>query len=235
MVLGEGVNPLPLTRYVPLDRAAWQAGAEREIGFWRYWIAHHAAPYVDARPLRPDLARLLPAKRPARVLDAGAGAISLIGQADGVEVTSCDALADTYRALWAELGQSMPRPIEQQDMTALSYPSNAFDLVFCSNSLDHCHDPRAAVRELARVCAIGGCLYLRHFWEAARLGHYGGLHQWNVTRNGPREGVTVWRRMPAGNGFRLADVLPGVRTVLRRDVPGEGTRIVARWQKGSPP
>jgi SAM-dependent methyltransferase len=43
------------------------------------------------------------------------------------------------------------------DVTALDLPDGAFDAVICSHVLEHVRDDRAAMRELRRVTAAGGC------------------------------------------------------------------------------
>jgi SAM-dependent methyltransferase len=47
------------------------------------------------------------------------------------------------------------------DVTALDLPDQSFDAVLCSHVLEHVDDDRAAMRELARVTALGGwCLVM---------------------------------------------------------------------------
>ena len=56
---------------------------------------------------------------------------------------------DAVETKWADL----VGPIE-----SLPVPDASFDLVLCNQVLEHCDDPRAAVRELRRVVAPGGCV-----------------------------------------------------------------------------
>lgn len=56
---------------------------------------------------------------------------------------------DTVETPWADLVGSIE---------ALPVPDGSFDVVLCTQVLEHCDDPAAAVRELRRVVAPGGCV-----------------------------------------------------------------------------
>lgn len=47
------------------------------------------------------------------------------------------------------------------DLTALSFPVAAFDLVYCSHVLEHIPDDRAAMREMHRILRPGGTLLVQ--------------------------------------------------------------------------
>jgi SAM-dependent methyltransferase len=67
----------------------------------------------------------------------------------------------------------------KQNPYALAIADASFDLVHAANSLDHAHDPVAAIKAAAPVVRPGGHVFLEHILnEGAREG-YGGLHQWN--------------------------------------------------------
>jgi SAM-dependent methyltransferase len=59
------------------------------------------------------------------------------------------------------------------------YAEGSFDLVHAANSLDHSHDPVAAIKAAARVVRPGGHVFLEHILNEGEREHYGGLHQWN--------------------------------------------------------
>lgn len=84
------------------------------------------------------------------VLDAGCGigGISKELRRRGVSVTGCDKNPDAI-----EQGIKSTRLSDAQiaDLCALPYPDNTFDLVICSEVLEHVPDDRQALRELLRV------------------------------------------------------------------------------------
>lgn len=132
------------------------------------------------RPLIPYLAELV--DKDMVIADVAAGPICSIGDhLDGydIQVIASDYLADKYVELWTE--QPIV-PIEQEDMTALSYPDETFDISHCSNALDHCEDPWRAVKELVRVSKR--YVVLRHRENQAERRGYWGQHEWNMERNG---------------------------------------------------
>jgi SAM-dependent methyltransferase len=91
------------------------------------------------------------------VLDAGCGVgygsaylAGAAGKVVGIDL-SADAIA------YARLHYAGPRTsFERMDVTALTFPPAAFDVVCSFETLEHLRDPRAAVREAARVLRSGG-------------------------------------------------------------------------------
>lgn len=133
------------------------AGVERRLlGRFR------AALLAELRPLEPS-----------RVLDAGCGE----GQVAGwlleafptVDLTGVDGRADALGAFRARNRGS--RAVEG-DLNALALPDDEFDLVVCTEVLEHLSEPRWVLRELGRVCA--GYLFLtvphEPFFRAGNLG-----------------------------------------------------------------
>lgn len=54
--------------------------------------------------------------------------------------------------------QSDNQDILVMDMHAMTFPSESFDLVYSSHSLEHAHDPQQAVKEFLRVVRPGGVI-----------------------------------------------------------------------------
>jgi ubiquinone/menaquinone biosynthesis C-methylase UbiE len=48
--------------------------------------------------------------------------------------------------------------VQKMDMASLNYPNESFDLVVCTEVLEHCVEPRMAIEECARVLKPGGSL-----------------------------------------------------------------------------
>lgn len=49
----------------------------------------------------------------------------------------------------------------REDITRMTFPDNAFDLIYCSNVLEHIEDDGAAIGELFRVLRPGGCAIIQ--------------------------------------------------------------------------
>ena len=115
-------------------------------------------------PLRPGM----------RVLDAGCGGGRHLCEAfrtDGVEVAGVDlgwedlCKASGYLSLMAR--ESRGRwLISRADVTKLPFAEGVFDVVVCSEVLEHVEDSRTAVSELVRVLKPGGDMVVTvpRFW-----------------------------------------------------------------------
>lgn len=205
----ESITTLPL----------WQAGLERELGWWRAFLRAHALEDLEYRsrldplaPLQPHLAALLPAGRRAadlRLLDCAAGPATSLGRTLGgqrLDVVAVDVLAAEYAAILAELGLEPPVPTlpgEVERLDAL-FPAAAFDLVVMRWALDHCHSPLVALRPMLRVARPDGAVVVEHYRDE-RDACYEGLKQWTLE---PHERDLVVRN--ASHRFSVASALPGV-------------------------
>lgn len=170
-------------------------GWESEIAFWRRWITTHGDRWPDdyARRMDPVAEVQDPLiiacveatdHDPVRVLDVGAGPMSIVGSRCGgraLEVTAVDPLAEAYEGLFADVGVRPPvRTVKGcgEDLFDLFEPGT-FDVAFASNALDHATDPVLCVHNMARVVRPGGFVVLRHFRHEGETRGYGGLHGWN--------------------------------------------------------
>jgi SAM-dependent methyltransferase len=89
------------------------------------------------------------------------------------------------------------------------YAESSFDLVHAANSLDHSHDPAAAVRAAVGVVKPGGYVSLEHILNEGARERYGGLHQWNF---GVKDG-TFTITSKNGQATNMAEALAGVARV----------------------
>jgi SAM-dependent methyltransferase len=89
-----------------------------------------------------------------RVLDAGAG----IGQYRPL-FAHCDYKAHDFAKEPQTVGQYTPLDYES-DILDIPVPDHSFDVVLCTEVLEHVPEPIKAVRELARVLRPGGILML---------------------------------------------------------------------------
>lgn len=219
----ERFSPVPTW---PEDKSIWPLkplnlhGKEHEAWFWESWLPRNYEKYRVERPLLPELEFMLEGKSEVKIANLGAGALNLIGETSGkckVEIVASDFLADEYKKLHQKFNIVPLVPIEQEDMTKLTYPDNHFDIVFCANAIDHTEDAEAAVKEMLRVCKPGGWVYLKHLPREADRLKYSGLHQWNVGDN------EMWNRNRE-RVFKLTDIHPNFVTIL-------GGKIISYVQK----
>jgi SAM-dependent methyltransferase len=93
-------------------------------------------------------------KAGSRVLDVGAGRgpyRTLFGH--------CEYRAHDFGEEPATLGEYTPLDYES-DICAIPVPDESFDVILCTEVLEHVPEPIAAVRELARILVPGGRLLL---------------------------------------------------------------------------
>lgn len=155
---------------------------------YRQRFGRKARKYNKPRPLVDYLKRLKYMNNGLSILDVGSGPFSTIGVPDWPHhrLVLCDILAEEYHEIMQRRGIKPLIPVEKQDMEALTYPDGSFDFVHCRNALDHTKDPRAALREMARVvrpyvnARVCGRVYLRHYPNVGDRNNYTGDHHWNL-------------------------------------------------------
>lgn len=112
----------------------------------------------------------------SRVLDAGIGTgalssalmhnISTQVELHGIDISE-SMLSIAHRNLRSTFDQLV---LSQQDVTALEYPENSFDMVMAAHTLEHLDDPLSGLKALVHVLKPGSPLLLvisrRHFLSA---------------------------------------------------------------------
>jgi 2-polyprenyl-3-methyl-5-hydroxy-6-metoxy-1,4-benzoquinol methylase len=122
----------------------------------------NAAKYTQRRGLERRLlsrfrTRMLAELRPlhpASILDAGCGegyVTEWLARAfETTETTAVDGRADALAAL---TDRSPNIHVVESDLSALPFADDSFELVVCTEVLEHVREPSAVLRELARVSA----------------------------------------------------------------------------------
>lgn len=204
------------------------------IRFFLRWIPKNPWVLADRR-LEPYLDAYLGDGPTARVLDVAAGAVPHLGSqhpTKAVDVVSCDMLAEDYRVELTKAGLIPWRWVEPQNAECLTYDAGSFDVVHCSNGLDHMLRPATVLSEMTRVCRPGGWVYLRHHRNVGIKEGYRGMHAWNIHEL-PDGDCLFGDRF--GAQWTIREVLPSSETVRRMDRPGasrlRGTMVVTTWQK----
>lgn len=181
----------------------WAEGVSHEIDFWSRWVQDKGGYYSEdfkermggEKEFDSRLASLYPVGQDLKVLDVGAGPVSVLGQKcerNSVIITATDPLADAYD--WIFESNNLQPPIRSMFSPAEdlnSYlPLNSFDLVHCRNALDHSFDPVRGIECMLAVCRPGGFVVLVHNTNVAIKEGYRGLHQYNF--DGEEGQFIIW-------------------------------------------
>lgn len=224
---------------------SYDAGLEDEARFWRRALAdggrrwnpeafgQRMDPQFAFPPHLRDLVAASPAavSDPVRVLDVGAGPLSAVGfhwPGRRVELTAVDPLAEVFDTILDEQRLSPPtrtRKAAGEELLA-AFPADHFDIVVCSNALDHSRDPLRCVRQMYAVTRPGGWVFLWHYRNEAEEEGYSGLHQWNLDESSGD--LILWNRS-ARHSCRT-ELGAGARVDNRPD-PGVPRALVTRIQK----
>ena len=133
---------------------------------------------VDKIKLIDCLLPLIGNKKEVKIADIGSGSNSRIGQnVEGVKVT-----------IYPSDKKHSNKNIGYQDMEKLTYPDNYFDIVYCSNALDHTRDALSAVKEMMRVCKRDGWIYIECWLDQKQTGYQ---HYWDAKEDGIFENGTT--------------------------------------------
>lgn len=133
-------------------------------------------------PLAPYLIPFIGDKKEIRVADIASGPISKIGQYyEDVVVEVFPSDSQNFDSFYKKYKFLPIYPIEYQNMEALTYKDEFFDIVHCANALDHTKDAYKAVQEMIRVCKKGGYIYIDCCLDQKDTGH---KHYWNAKEDG---------------------------------------------------
>jgi ubiquinone/menaquinone biosynthesis C-methylase UbiE len=124
-------------------------------------------------------------KKRVVIAEVGAGPVNTIGDfwpGVDVKIHASDVCQQEYQGFWEHHNKVPIIPIEYQDMEDFTYPDEMFDIVRCTNALDHTRSADKALGEIMRICKKGGWVYLRHV--ANQRSRHGREHRWDVTMEG---------------------------------------------------
>ena len=108
-----------------------------------YWVRYR---HLD------DIRRLVPMDAGSSILDVGCGISTVLHFLPGRRF-GIDPLGDRYKSIYAYPPEL---DIRKGYAEALPFPDASFDVVFCSNCIDHTNDPAQGIAEVARVLRPGG-------------------------------------------------------------------------------
>lgn len=121
-------------------------------------------------------------KKEVKIADIGSGFISTIGSyLDGVDLKIYHSDTNDFKDFWKQRNLTPVISVEYQNMEKLTYLDNFFDIVHCQNALDHTRNAQEAVKEMIRVCKVGGFVYIDCHLDQKSTG---GRHYWNAKQDG---------------------------------------------------
>jgi SAM-dependent methyltransferase len=172
-----------------------------------------------AKSVRGRIEKHRPIEPGARVLEVGSGAHGLVFFLGIDRAIGVDPLANEYARLFPNW-QSRARTIAAYG-ESLPFDDASFDVVISDNVIDHAESPAKIVRELARVLALGGILYLTVHVHHPLYGAASRLHGLWQTLGVPLEigpfadhtvHLTAWeaRRLFDGIGLRVLQEDTGI-------------------------
>lgn len=215
-----------------------QRGLRMEERFWDRWLAQKGWKWPEEYRERLDpntrlderLALLIPADRsaPLRILDVGAGPLTVLGKLHPrgpLAITAVDPLGERYARLLSKHGvvPLVATGTLAAEELAGSLPHASFHLVHARNSIDHALDPVAAIAAMLQVVEPGCCVYLDHEQNEAEREHWRGLHQWNFQ---VRDG-----RFLLSDARHEVDLGHRFASQAELEIDGSGDRAVAVFRR----
>ncbi len=135
-----------------------------------YWKKYR---YLD------DIIKICNISENAKILDVGCGISTVLHYIPGKEKIGIDPLADEYLKLY-----KYPNDIKivKGFGEDIPFSNEYFDVVFCSNVLDHVTDPNKTINEIYRILKVGGyfVLTVEIFQKRVKRNH---AHPYSFTKN----------------------------------------------------
>lgn len=160
-------------------------GIEHEANFWKDFVKSDRflvgwCSKEKTHELNQKVYDFLQKVKPEKVLDVGSGPVSLLyGSVENVQ--TCDPLAEEYKQLVDYSTLGIPEPMGYAAENIPEEHDNTYDVVHCSNALDHVVDPFEAYARLFECVKPGGYLIIQNHVDEAIHENYQGFHKWNIS------------------------------------------------------
>jgi SAM-dependent methyltransferase len=149
------------------------------------WVRLYSEPKIKAKVFEywvkyrhlQDILNLVGLDETSRLLDVGCGISSVLHYLPGRRY-GIDPLADRYKTIY-----DYPKDIDVRRAYGESIPfeSDAFDIVFCSNCIDHTSDAKQTITEIKRVLKPTGYFVLTCEVFEKDLGKRNDAHPYSMT------------------------------------------------------
>ncbi len=118
----------------------------------------------------------------SRILDVGCGISSSLNHIEGKEKYGIDPLMDEYKKIF---NYSSSIHLRKASGENIPFPSETFDVVICSNVLDHTENPRKTLSEIHRVLKKkqGKLILAVEIFPSTKKKKRGAAHPYNLTIN----------------------------------------------------
>lgn len=137
------------------DVMEWNEEMVRRYDIERFYErSHPLIRWVESRRLKAIVALARPAGHAASVLEVGCGAGHVLERFEQWRRTGVDLSVRMLQKTRRRLGGSVR--LVQATADRLPFPDSCFDIVVCTEVLEHTADPGGVVCELARVVSVSG-------------------------------------------------------------------------------
>lgn len=152
----------------------WQ-GFVKTDRFLKGWVAPIKTPELHQEVY--DFIKSVPNDS---IMDVGTGVVSILhGTTPEHTQHWVDPLGKLYELVFDYKKHNLcpPAAIPAEEITK----ENVYDIVHCSNALDHTQNPVQAVQRMLAAVKPGGYLILQGFENEGSFEHWKGFHKWNIS------------------------------------------------------
>jgi len=121
----------------------------------------------------------------------------------------------------ANFGASLGRPVVQGDMRYINSSDNSWDIVTCLHAIEHCPDPKKAIKEMMRVLKPGGWLFIVVPKESKPTGyahHYIAFNRYRSLRDYVLQEPMVKKDSAIGKSSKTKDGKWEIRLMVQKIV-----------------
>jgi SAM-dependent methyltransferase len=156
-------------------------GIYHELNFWRGFVKTERflngwVKKVKTPELQQSVADFIKSVPHNQVADVGSGVVSILNGL--IPVTAIDPLGELYQLVFDYKAHKLahPLPFPAEEMPAV----NHFDIVHCSNAIDHTQQPILAYETMMNAVKPKGYLILQGFENEGTHENWQGFHQHDI-------------------------------------------------------